>query len=487
MSKPIVFHLVSLLTINERVELCNRVLETNRKPLKNLLDIIIKSGNKSEPTKEVIFLKTFGKKYSEKQDGQLRNEYTHLKKIVEAIMAMTIRNGEIELNPLLQKIDYLKYVAKTNDYELFEKEAEKIITEAEQRYDYTIQKTVYELYTTQVFPLLRNDQKLLPRYEDLTKKHLDNVVKTLLHEYRVNMNMHYMRKRMPSNNHQDEIYVEDVDAINFEEYEDEYTKLAYQKVLSNTCWGEKRIQALLECFRLINLTPLIPNYNSQKYGILNNLAACYAEEFNYVKADKYFVEINKIIEEQSDTNKAILYCNYASNLIHIGQYDAALEVLNTHEKLLAKSQWFGQRVIYIKASAYAHKGMPEMLRACLPTNFSGFNKYVEIDCRFFICISYYLERDFETAWRESNNLYKTIYEQKEEGIDFYKESEVASKHFLHFFAMQREYHFTKDKNKLTDKLLKLKALTDGFKKTSPKVYGLNFYQWLVHQLDKTTV
>ena len=484
MSKPVVFHLVQLLGEKEKSALKEEVIKSGRKSLKNLLHFILNSSVSIDPEKEIVFLKTFGKKYTERQDGILRNEYALLKKMAEDVMAMTIRKEETEESPLLQKTDYLKYLARANEFDLFEKEAAKVIEEAENRFDYAALKTIYELYTRQIIPRIKHNEKFIARFEHFSQKHRENAARTLLTDYRESMSIQFLSKRTPTSNMEDQVYDKDVDAINFSEYEDVRTQYAYYKVVANTCWGEKRISALQQCLHFLDQMPHFPKYAQQKFGSLSNLAGCYAERGDYTDANHYLAQIEQIIKDQSETDKAIYYCNYCSCLIHAGHYDDALNKLQINEALLSRHQRFTERVMYLKAAIYAFKGMPHMLNETIPQNFSGYSIVAQIDCRFFACISYYMNGDLNTAKREVNNLYKTIYEQNEGGINLYEKSEEISKHFLHFFTARCDFQFTKDKKKLTEKMKKVKALTESLKNTSPVDNNILYYKWLLREIDK---
>ena len=484
MSKPVVFHLVHLMREKEKSILKEEVQKSGRKPLKNLLDFILHTSASVDPEKEIVFLKTFGKKYTEKQDGILRNEYGLLKKMAEDIMAMTTRKEENEKNPLLQKTDYLKYLARANEFDLFEKEAAKVIEEAENRFDYFALKTIYELYTLQIVPRIKHNEKLIARFEHFSQKHRENVARMLLTDHRESMSIQFLSKRTPTSNMEDQIYDKDVDVINFAEYEDVRTQYAYYKVLANTCWGEKRLVALQQCLYFLNQMTYFPKYAQQKFGILSNLAGCYAEGGDYENANHYLSQIEQIIQEQSETDRAVYYCNYASCLIHAGLYDEALHKLHANDSLFARHHRFTERVMYLKAAIYAFKGMPEMLNETIPQNFSGYSIIAQIDCRFFACISYYMNGDMNTAKREVNNLYKTIYEQNDGGINLYEKSEETSKHFLQFFTARCDFQFTKDKKKLVEKMKKVKALTETLKNTSPVDNNILYYKWLIKEIDK---
>ena len=306
-------------------------------------------------------------------------------------------------------------------------------------------------------------------------------------EYRRSMSLHYIAKRFPADNMDDKIYDKDVDTIRFADYEDEGTQYAYHKVLINTLWGEKRIPAQLECLRFLDLAPRFPNNAIQKFGILVNLGSGYANQADHEQAIIYHEQALKLIKGQTDKSTCLFYCNYATSLIHGGRYDNALHILESNKKLLATNQVSKEKIVYLKAAIYAYKGMPEMLHASIPKNFAGFSKHMEIDCRFWICINHYLNGDFETAYRECSNLHKTCHEQNEKAATLYTATESASSHFLQFFSAHLDYHYTKDKKKLIEKMQKLKALTGEFKEISIDAYltyWTLFYRWLVREIDK---
>ena len=468
----------------EKRALQQKVATLKRKPMKSLLDLILKTPAGDDPAKELIFYKTFAKKYTDKKDGILRNEYAGLKKCAEEVMSESATAADASQNPLLPRLAFVKRLYQSGDYELFDREATKVIEEAEAGFDYHCLKKIYEYYTSMLQLSSWNQPKMTEKMEEVNRLYRAAVCRGFLYEYRRSMILELGAKRMQMTHTATDIPYEDIADDYLSGYEDTMTRFMLCKVLTHAHWGEKRLDKLLECDRLLDSMPSIPTFKQEKFLVLNNLTIGYRLLHQYEAANDCFHKLEPYMSAQPAQSRAIFAYNYAGNLAHLSHYDEAIARLATIPDGDIQALGFQERAGYLRSACLALKGDVHSLLDSLPKNFSEQNKFTEFHYRFLVSVSYYLSGDYETAKREASNLYKTLHQKKMKESAFYREAEIVATHFSQFFTARCDYQLTSDRKKYISKIDALIETADEFCRSSSLLHDMLFYVWFIRELRK---
>ncbi len=453
--------------------------EDKRKSLLQLFLLLKKTGT-AVIGRDALFYKIFKKKYSAANDYILRNEMRLLVEKIESILIKEQVEKLLVSDNLFQLKQQLLVYKNLDLFEFYVdtwKEAKSLALEQYQ-YQYVLELNADYFEFVQFH--IRNYKERLEIFDKLIDENIlySNCYLARQYAYTSFLEGNANKLRLEYQIKQQNKIPEKTANIELPEFStdiNEYFNLVGKwfpfQSKGKTDILLEALTALEKCNKDASI------YQQEHMRVLNLIATDFSMSADFEKAAVYF---EKFFSETPDSqlhNKAYYLYNYAVNLTKLNQYEKALEVINDAEKHIKPSNEFlKEKYRLLKVICYLFIKDAPQLKKMIPTDFSVLLPEQRIYFRFVNTIYYIINKEFDLAFEEINNLLR---------------SKLINEIDIHFLAVARFY---KDALSLILKENTLKLSAASFKKikqeaflidTNEPAVVVNYmpYKWLKTSLD----
>jgi hypothetical protein len=484
MAVPKVFQVLKTMSKDE-IEALDLIVGAQKKvSLKKLFKLICKTdtANLYKLYKELAFMQVFGKKYSAENDYLWRNELRLLMELVEKYGAEKMMKDELDSSYNIRSKYFLKYLLTKNLYSLFSAESEHIKDAAIKEYDYGTVVDVCEIINPYLGNFAWNDLSMQEKMAANSNEYREAASREFLHTYRKAQIAITASKLFQ---YKEKFKIEQPEPgldVYFEQYEDPYSKFLSLRLLTFGIPQTIEPETYLSCLKHLNDHPDIPNSTKERFLLLNNLSGYYFFKHDYEEAFRHNRELIKLVNVLDPVYGIAAVYNYMSNLAHLGQYDEAIACIKEYESLIKQFPNQSERFDYMLVSSYALKGDRMAFNASLPRQFDEMSKIMQYHYRFLIALSHFLDKEYNLAITEVNNIERSLKGLKSDKLNYYDEVIMAAEHIHEFFDLYQEYKLNGTTPKLKRKIEALQITTQTFNAEHPMTAGLLFYRWMINEV-----
>jgi hypothetical protein len=402
--------LIRLLSPKERDEFSHHLRFLKNERLGLAFSFLAKS--REEPgadLHEKLFKQIFGKAWSKKDDYLLRNELRLLSRQLESFMARKLfdlsdQKYQNEANYL-----YLTSLLEREAWDLFQREAQQSIREAENANNFRTLIRLRELYLHYL--------TVCPEHsEERTRHHKESVEAFDLIRYRVN---EYLKGEI-------DIYRAQLARTEHEvnpampltlppppDYPDmsndpfvRYYHAAAQAYLNR---GEKTINSLKEVLSLIDVVSSGLIEMPHRKQIINaNIALELFLLGRHEEADVFYKEVMSSPKHPSTHRQAAVAFNYISNLIRLSRYAEALEEINKFEKTLRRIGGLWERALCQMVMCLIYTNRDNEAKQLILENNAAVDYDVLLYMRLALAIAFYKEGKTDLCLRELENIEQSL-------------------------------------------------------------------------------
>lgn len=384
--------------------------EDKRKTLLVLFQLLQKSGA-AFLDKEVLFYKTFKKKYSSANDYLLRNEMRLLVEKIESVLIKDQVEKLTEKDILFQLKQQLLLYKNLDLFEIYEECWEEAKTVALEQYQY---QDVLELnadyYEFAQFHI-RNYKERLEIFDKLIDENIlySNYFFAQQQAYLSLVEGNANKLRLEYQTAQT-VKIPDgktsIDLKQFNSYTNEYYRLI-GKWFPLQSKGKTNI--LLEALTTLeNCNKNSTLYKKEKLRVLHLIATDFSMSADFENANTYFEKLFEEVPPAQFQNKAYYLYNYSVNLTKLNQYKKALTIISDAEKIIKPdNEFLRDKYQLLKVVCCMFTNNTDMLKKMIPTDFSVLLPEQRVYFRFVNSIYHIINKEYYPASEEINNLLRS--------------------------------------------------------------------------------
>lgn len=488
MAAPKVLQVLKSMSREEIADMDEIMAGQKKASLKKLYKLLCKTApdQMDKLDKELVYIQVFGKKYTPENDYLWRNELRLLMDLIEAYASEKMMRAELARSERLRDTYFLRYLIDKKLFSLIPSESDRLKEMAAKAYDYSTVQDICDLMNPFLGNFAWNDISMQERLAANAETHRDAACRNFLHHFR---KAQISRTACQLFRYKGEFKVKlpeaDVDA-HFAAYEDAYSRYLTLRMETFSTPEYMDPDKYQHCLDHLDQYPDIPDYDKERFLLLNNLSGYYFFRHQYDEAFRYNAEQIKIVDALEPVYGIAAVINYVSNLAHLERYDEALAALRSHEELIRQFPMQMERLAYIEASCYALKGDRTAFNAALPKQFDALSKIIQYHYRFLIALSHFLDKDYTLAINEATNIERSIKALKSDKLNYYDEIVAASEHLSAFFELYQEYKLDGATPRVIKKIQALNSAIDAFNEGNRMTSGSLFYRWMVIQARQLT-
>lgn len=444
-----------------------------------LLDSLMNMDDWVEESKPLLFNKLFEFEYEKDKDYLLRNEFRVLQNHIENHIVNEEIGKDLEANPNTYNFYLLKALQRVGALDLFQLEYDKVYRQATVESDFFTAGNISRLNFINYAYYLSEKESNIEMAQHLNDLQLTNLNCFYLAAYR----SHEINRVLLSTSTMpfaiiDRPVLPKEVIVNFNPHENDYSAYLYLKAKSFIVDNKERITLLKQCLEF--LTHHLKGgeiYEDEMKFCYSHLANSLSLEGEYEQAAAIYELFFKLKMEDNDPLRLNAVCEYVSKLIHIDKYAAAIDYLQKNMNDLMSIEKFQVKAQCLRIACYALEGNEAKLFESIPNDLTKFSRAMKVFLRFNIGIQLFLAGDTESAYREINNLYNSLQQQK-----LQYDIKPILLFFKRFFNIHHSYpkKSTKHQNFINE--LK-REIVDYDKSASPEYKSYLPFIWLKKQMN----
>ncbi len=472
-----------IISLNEvEIDIVLSILKENKQKTYLLLFTAIEQLKTTSLTKEEIYLRVYKKKWSTKLDANFRTDLSRLADFIENCLVEDRLQKRILTDRKLRAEEKLNLFADLKLAKELEKEYEQSL--AAYSYDSMFQNQLTEKFANYIIKSANNISErnaLMERvhHNYTAQSHQQqNIMNAKRHYYKCIQNYYF--KQINGN------YLEE---INFETHKDifenedvleakYYYLLGIANLRLDVSFNENELVYYHQLENIaLQLLQQSTTFQPQFARAYHIIATRYSILGDFVKANLYYQELLDKTPQKHWMNYSISILNYITNLSKLKQFDKALEYLKLLEYESKKDEKLKSDYTIRLLSCYLFmNNAPAILTTIANVDYNSLQPFEKIYYRLCQCNAYLMQKEFELAYNEINNLLRSKLMQ-EIDADYLPVTELIS------FLINAI--FKNGKLKLTTaqlhqfELLRLKHDTIQF----PYLKHYSPYLWLKQQLS----
>jgi tetratricopeptide (TPR) repeat protein len=384
--------------------------EDKRKTLLVLFQLMQKSGA-AFFDKEVLFYKTFKKKYSSANDYILRNEMRLLVEKIESVLLKEQIEKLTEKDILFRLKQQLLLYKNLDLFEIYEECWKEAKTAALEQYQYQdLLELNADYYEFAQFHI-RNYKERLEIFEKLINENIlySNYffAQQLAYLYLIEGNANKLRLEYQT---EQTAKIPDkkisIELKQFNSYINEYYRLIGKWFPLQSNGKTSILLDALNTLEKCNKNSLL--YKKEQLRVLHLIATDFSMSADFENANTYFEKLFNEIPAAQLQNKAYYLYNYALNLTKLNQYEKALTIISDAEKILKPdNEFLRDKYQLLKVVCYMFTSNTDMLKKMIPTDFSVLLPEQRVYFRFVNSIYHIINKEYYLASEEINNLLRS--------------------------------------------------------------------------------
>lgn len=427
--------LIESLKPKEIKQLETLLKDPKRKKFKLIYKVLQKPVTDEQKTKKTLFLRLFGKTYSEEKDYLLRNELRVFNEFVKDFIVQAQFEKEKGKDAWTREKLLLEYIKEQKSGELFLREWTASFKRAREASNF---KAISDLMVLRTQFTTLNLEVTPSVYNELMELLWENYASAQFHVWGELMGYEicvqgcrkmlqaaagayppaperFLRMHLPADRWQG------------------LAKINWHKVNvynPDSDFGTR-------VFHYQQLIDLKQNEPEEHLRLCQNLASEYFVHGDLEQAFHY----NRLAMQVAQTNSLsgsmvhIAIFNYISAAMGVQKFAEATEVFESNKYVLQKEQRIWHNVQRLVSIAYLHLGETEKAFGLMPQNIFERDKGDFYYYRAVYCLGYLIKKDFESAEREADNAYRAIKSNPFDDRSFEKLF-LALKHLTAYFSGQ---------------------------------------------------
>lgn len=461
------------------------VFELKANKRKTLLDLFNASLKiiKNEKNLDVksFFELFYKKKYSIKEDNLFRNELRLLNTVIENYIVGIQIEKTLKNDYYFKKKYYLEYLLVQESFSLLEKELSKVMKQIEVNNDYIFFYDFYSIWTRLQTKNIKIELKYLEEVKEKYQVYFQNwLIEIGIKTKKLEVFKAFVDRFSFVVNRNVE-FDSDIESIALEN-DNIYFNYLKNKAKSYKLQGEEKI-ALLNAM-LIQLDEIKTsdlNKESEKFILYQSLGVEKMLQAENLIAANYFAESLKNIETIDDKIIIKGLYNFISTLIKLEDFDTAIELFETHQNKIIKSN-INDLFSCIVTMCYIFAGKienAESINRIIDSNKSVGN-FLYSRCN--LAIIHFVNNEAELAQNELINI--------NQSINYHKNQDQAYLDFASIFKsyIQLSYSTLLLKSNIPKLKEMEKKLLENSKKSNVSYGGDSLHLfWLLKQIQSNLI
>ncbi len=253
--------------------------------------------------------------------------------------------------------------------------------------------------------------------------------------------------------------------------------IAYANAYSN--FDASTIEQWENVYNLLNKIPnQFKNYDKELYQTLSTLATVCSIRLDFVKSDYYFNILFNSLPENLLKQNMNAYLNYITNLNKLKKFKVSKQQLISAAKLFGKNitQTPQYRTQELVTAIYLNDKLE--LKKLMAIDFDMLQPFERIFYRFFYCIYFLQEKEYEMAFTEIQNLQRSKLMTE---IDSYF-GLIADYFYLCIKTLNNFHHVNKFPQKSINEIIQLQQkIIDS---NLPMLINYSPYLWMQERINK---
>lgn len=472
---------------DKEYQVIKKILTKDKRSSTLKLFTIIRSYRKKELTKEQLFNQLYKEPFAAEKDYLLRNELRLLRQKLDKYLLTTSIENLIDEDDIFRQKMMLYSYKKYKLYDLFFENydrAEKATLDALQ-FDQALflQNWYLDLAYQHQFSAVRNyEEKMIffrekgETFKNTFHKYLSTQIR--LQQFYEAMAGYYqtLLKQPPQRPDLDN----ETMCFHLTDNENPLSTYYHHRAQGFYTGVEERLQHFLQAYEALkNYSPVDRYIIDLLVTVLLGIGRCLQQLGDFEKADYY---LSRAIHDYSSdipllASRDKLYSNYLINLLNIGKYEKAIQLLEELKKDGSDNGYPQYWYSIYRLIAYIGMNRTKEIKKELPVNHATIPLQHRIYFRIINAIYYYLVGEMEWAYKETYNLLHTRLAE-----EYGKEPKEVLEMLSAFFQITDKY--SKVKNIPGKEIDRLCTLLIGL--DTRRINDINIlpvYFWLRNEVD----
>ena len=394
-----------------QLSLVEKQLKQDKRKTLSILFQLLQKSNLTIIDKEVLFYKTFKKKYTTANDYVLRNEMRLLVEKIESVLIKEQVEKLLEKDKIFQLKQQLLLYKNLDLFEIYEETWKEAKALALEQYQYQEVLDLNADYFEFAQFHIRNYKERLEIFDKLIDENIlyTNYFFTQQQAYISFIEGNANKLRLEYQTKQfTKISTEEatIELKKFSSYVNEYYTLVGKWFPQQSKGKTVILLNALTVLEKCNKDSFL--YKQEHLRILNLIATDFSMSADFENANIYFEKLFAEIPGSQFHNKAYYLYNYAINLTKLNQHEKALAIIDDAEKHIKTSNEFlKDKYQLLKVICYLFTNNTEQLKKVIPTDFSVLLPEQRVYFRFVNSIYHIINKEYDLAFEEINNLLRS--------------------------------------------------------------------------------
>lgn len=407
--------LIELLSTKERKKFAEILEGGKRSSLSFLFNAVCVGLKSSKPTgleKELLYRLAFDQPYSKNKDYLLRNEFRLLSKELVSFLSIAQIKKNFRDNSLIEKHLFLQSLVNRKASDFFNREWEKVATEAEEQLEFSIALEVRRMAIDQ---LVLHRQATIENYNSLLE---------LLGSYQNTLKRYFMHQHLFGKHKQvfaertlqalgSKIEISSFETISIDptdnKWNDAFANHFVALTQSYQHSGKEKVKLLK------NASEFVKNIKAKRFdqnGALASINAGIALEYfllrEFEESLPYHIHALEFGANLEDGKLISFVFNYLSTLLRLEKHTEAIALIEEYTVVWEKLPRMRDRFLCLKAMCHVFENDPKAAETCIPKDrkSGGMDHYYYY--RFVQIIILYQKQKVELAINEAENFEHTV-------------------------------------------------------------------------------
>jgi|GEM_PF-817981 hypothetical protein len=405
------------LSHEERAEVSAALRDAKSGTLSALFDILceLDAANKTlGRSKLLVFKRLYGQAHSQSKDYLFRQLCHALAEKIKAFMAARTHQDDFEKNRHRQALRLLESLLARKLFSEFISHYKRSRQEAIAACEFDIALSIDLLYVKylsvsrvpnkeslqQTIAQLQESEHLLKQFFITTRAYLDSI-----HGVAAHYLQHFDTETAPRPT---------LDSVCFHGVANPLAQYFHHKAL--TFYGNHKSSVKHAEFALSAILPIendSPRLLYEKMSMIVNVGLMYMLNGEYAKAHRYYAQALSFSDQHQLPIDAALLFNYASLLMKLEAYQAALELFEAHWNNFAASDATLHRAQALRVYCYLFLNRLSEAQQHLPDFGARVSEPVRYYSRYAQIAIFYQQQHFDDALRETESFSKRLRRQKQ--------------------------------------------------------------------------
>ena len=471
--------ILSVMTKSELKLFEKKVINSHKRVTLKKLYSYLKKQPKID--KEAAFLKVFNTPYTSKKDAIFRNELRLLNRELELFIVEQAWKKGLSINSDETQLSLIKLYLERKEFNLFEQTWKKLYKKSKEEGLFSLKVKLIELFFSYKTTSSEIDMDVYCAIKLLLEEAMEATVAQMQVDYKeLELKHAYIQRNLYVLNghkydfHRAKTYYRVVNPVP----NDDMIALMEYNIQSYFLDGLEKIRVLQKALKQAEL--LEEQHPKLRASIPMMKMTIGLEYFllkEHSKADVIYVSALKNVAVLHPAQKSMVYFNYISNLVCLGDYQRAIEWYENSGEDWKDSPLVTYRVGWVLCWAYIMIGDYEKpMDILLEHNIQQRPENDFIYARVLLTILYYSRGELELAEREAYNIIQN---------DRYKlAKEVAFIQYSKLIYQHLRAAYIADKDKRRTKLQEIQKELDKMYETKLTYTSTMLHRWLTKQNEQ---